>query len=147
MVGIIVAVALVGAYLMMGGEDTASNPTPVQLVNNLVINDQNPDSVAVLVARASLDVPGYVVIHDNDNGNPGKIIGVSKLLTPDEYTNLSVIAPLKPGNVYFGMLHADDGNGLYDVKTDVVHLQDASGKEIMPMFKVLLTDPNGEIKG
>lgn len=147
-IGIIIVLVVAGGYLALRSSDTTGDePAVTQLVNELVINDQNPDSVAVLVAQASLNTPGYVVIHDNNNGQPGKIIGVSKLLIADDYTNISVIAPLKPGSTYFGMLHADDGNGLYDVKADTTHLMGTDGKEVIRMFKVLLADPNGENKG
>lgn len=147
-IGIIIVLVVAGGYLALRSSDTTGDePAVTQLVNELVINDQNPDSVAVLVAQASLNTPGYVVIHDNNNGQPGKVIGVSKLLTPNEYNNVSVIAPLKPGATYFGMIHVDDGNGLYDTKTDITHLHDAADNEIIKMFKVLLADPNGENKG
>jgi hypothetical protein len=146
--GAIVVLAIAG-YAMYQRSQTVNPPQGIAPgdMNSLVIKDQDPDAIAVLVEYASVREPSFIVIHDDANGKAGAIIGTSKLLTPGEHRNVSVIMRMKAGATYYGMMHADDGNGLFDSVVDNRHLLDTAGMEIMTRFKALLVSPGGEQKG
>jgi hypothetical protein len=147
-VGAIILVVLIGGYLILGGNSNKDDQgILVGDDSEIVVNEQNPDSVAVLIQSVSVRTPGYVAILENNGGVPGKIIGISALFAPGTYKNASVIAPLKPGVSYFAVLLADDGNGLFDAKTDTTYIKNASGKDIIKEFKVGNSTVGGEDKG
>lgn len=146
-IGGVVVVALI-AFMIINGMKSNG---PVSIVagdqNALVIADQDPNAVAVLVSSVSTREPAFIVIHDDLNGRPGAIVGVSNLLQPGSYNNTTVIMNLKPGATYYGMLHADDGNGIFAADTDARHLNDNTGMEVMTSFKVRLSSTPGDYKG
>lgn len=88
--------------------------------NAIVVTDQKPGPT-IAVADALLKAPGFVVIHEDNGGAPGAIIGSSALLEASE--NLNVIITLtraaKDGETLHAMLHADvNGNGAFEAATD-----------------------------
>lgn len=148
-IGITAAVVLIGGFLLLRSGSDVPAVTPGIVVgdtNNIVVNDQDADSVSVLVASASLRATGYVIIHEDNGGLPGAIIGIGQLLQPGTYKNISVISnKLRPGVTYIAMLHGDDGNGIFNEANDKP-LNDNAGNAVMVEFKVKLTT-NGESKG
>jgi hypothetical protein len=144
-----IAVLAIAGYAMYQRSQTLQPPQGIAPgdMNSLVIKDQDPDAVAVLVEYASVREPSFIIIHDDANGKPGTIVGMSKVLAPGEHRNVSVIMRLKAGATYYGMLHADDGNGLFDNVVDSRHLLGNDGMDIVTRFKALLVSPGGEQKG
>lgn len=74
----------------------------------------------VAILSAALKQNGYVVIHKEEKGKPGKIIGVSKMLTPGLYSNssLTLTENVMPGEGLVAMLHADNGDGVFSAASD-----------------------------
>jgi hypothetical protein len=88
--------------------------------NALVINDHQPGDT-ITAATILLTKPGYLVVHELENGAPGKIIGSSKLLPSGESQNISVKLTRagKDGESFFGMLHFEgDDNSTFDAAKD-----------------------------
>lgn len=91
--------------------------TGSRTADDLMAADQSGDGRSVLVDDAVLTAGGYLVVHDDDCGQPGRIIGVSALLTPGEHRDLAVrlTTPLTTSSQVFLMLHAEDnGNTTFD---------------------------------
>lgn len=74
----------------------------------------------VVILSAALKENGYMVIHKEEKGKPGKIIGVSKLLAPGLYSNVSIniSEAIASGDGVVAMLHQDDGDGVFSVEKD-----------------------------
>lgn len=147
--GIVVVLVIIGFSMYNRSRPVATPSQEITAVdqNSITVSDQDPDSVAALIDSVSVKESSFVIIHDDANGKPGAIVGVSKLLAPGTYTNLSIIMPMKPGATYYAMMHADDGNGVYDKTADSHHLMDNAGVEARVMFKVKLSSPGSDSKG
>lgn len=145
--GVVVALVIVGAMMYRGSNDqTAQQGIVVGNQNALTINDQDPNSVAVLVSDASLRAAGFVAIFDGSTGQPANLLGASGLLTSGSHKNVSIIMNIKAGATYFAELFSDDGNGNFD-QTNDRPLTDNSGKPVIQMFKVRLSSNPNDIKG
>lgn len=92
--------------------------------------DQSVKGKVVLLSVA-FKQNGYVVIHKEEKGKPGKIIGVSRMLMPGIYANAAITLNenVVPGEVLYAMLHTDNGDGIFSVDTDVP----VKGDEMMVM--------------
>lgn len=102
--------------------------------NSVSVSDQ-PAGTSVSVAAISMDKRGWVVIHQDDHGAPGWVLGARRL-EPGSYTNEAVdlLRPTVPGSVYYAMLHGDDGVDTFDLHKDLP-ITDASGKPVMMRFQ------------
>lgn len=137
-------VAIIVIVLFMRGQSTADRAGGP---NSLIIGEQDPDSVAVLVGAATVQEPSFIVIHKDNAGKPGAAVATGKLLTPGSYGTMSVIMPLTAGETYYGMLHADDGNGIYSADADHRHLKDEAGAEVIVPFSVRMSSSANDSKG
>jgi S-layer glycoprotein len=101
--------------------DMATGPASVSA------EDQTGDGTSVTVASVTLPGDGFVVIHADNGGAPGPVIGHSALLGAGESTDVVVTldTPLDADATVFPMAHIDaNANGEYefappDVTTDV----------------------------
>ncbi len=81
--------------------------------------DQRPDGriVAPLVVLAQ---NGFVVVHAEENGSAGAILGASESLEKGDHYN--VVVPLSrqsvAGEMLQAMIHADNGDGVFDPVAD-----------------------------
>ncbi len=122
----LVAVVAIGAYMWVGQNPaepvaTESTETPVTATgmraeeNMVVVMEQKPGN-SVHVSTVYLAEPGYVVIHADNDGAPGAVIGSSSLLKAGENTGITVTITqtTKDGDKLHAMLHSDtDSNGTF----------------------------------
>jgi hypothetical protein len=101
--------------------------------NGLVVSDQLPGS-AVIVSAVIIEQDGWIVIHAEENGAAGKIIG-SVYIAAGERSQVSV--PLSEATVdgqgYYAMLHTDAGGSEFNPAEDVP-VQSQLGGPIMTRF-------------
>ena len=104
--------------------------------NALVVRDQKPDDV-VFVSALNMESGGFVIIHTDEDGRAGNIVGVSKWFAPGNYADeeVGVIRKLSDNTVYHAQLHADDGDGIFDPKSDKT-VVGQGGDELMSTFSV-----------
>jgi hypothetical protein len=90
---------------------------PINAAPSIVYEGGLTDNV-VTVKQAIIDAPGWLVIHANDNGNPGAVLGQVPLLRGVN-TNVTVeVDPAAAGEQVFPMLHYDTGEaGVYEFGT------------------------------
>lgn len=100
----------------MGTSTNTGTNTPGQ--NSLSVATQDTGAKSVIVTTVSLQQPGYIVIHADDNGSPGAVLGQSALLQAGTHTNISVPLSVKNNTTYWAMLHTDNGNGTYATAED-----------------------------
>lgn len=134
-IGILVAVAAVAAALLWRSSYTTgpriaeTEPDPRQqtfqemmLVGTdaIYVDDQAAGSAEVLVGFAVIKDAGFVVVHADDDGVPGEIIGASALLPAGggEHVTVSLDETLVDGEIYYAVLYRDDGDGTFDAAED-----------------------------
>jgi hypothetical protein len=156
---IIVVVLLIalGAYWAFGRGSSTPPPSTTQIIDNsgiasstateegvggvtgtgpgIIVDDQNPGHL-VVVSQVSLTKPGWVVIHDDNNGVPGNILGARLFDKGKNSGIVELLRALQNGKTYLAVIHEDDGNQhVFSVKTDLP-LKDASGTIVMTKFVV-----------
>ena len=110
--------------------EIASGPSAITIENQ-------PSGSAVEVKRLVLGDRSWVVVHEDERGRPGRILGAGRFMA-GVHTDVSVelLRSTEPGGVYYGMIHIDDGDETFDQKLDT-HLPDESGSPIMVRFSAL----------
>ncbi len=97
------------------GDETAAAET-MTMGPALTVTDQESNGANVTVAEATAEDAGWMVIHIDDNGAPGAVLGQASL--PAGTTANIVVAlnePLTETTQLWAMLHADEGEiGVYE---------------------------------
>ena len=120
----------------------AGNQSNLIISNNAIyVAEQMPGySVSIQVVR--IEKPGFVEIHEDANGKPGKILGQSALLSAGESKDLPPISlsrSIKNGETIYAMLHFDNGDGKFEASNDKPVI-DPVGKEPVMMIVVVSQD-------
>lgn len=131
---IIIAIVILGWVVLAGDSneevDTGAQEEQTQNAGNLsglvvgpnAINvDEQPLGSKAVVSMVILEAPGYVVIHELNNGAPGKVLGASTLLQAGESRNVNVnlSSALTADKKYVAMLHTDNGDGSFNASSDL----------------------------
>jgi hypothetical protein len=116
--------------------DTAASSKMMVGSHAVVMTDQKPGK-EVVVSAVVLGNPGFVVIHEDTNGQPGPVIGYSSLLSTGEtkVIKISLNREVKDGERLYAMLHLDNGDGKFDASTDAP-ATDVNGDIIFQNFAV-----------
>lgn len=143
LIGVVIVVFVAGgAFLFRGG---TTEPTPSTDSSGLIIGknaiyvaEQSPgQSISVAVVR--LEEPGFVVIHEDANGAPGKVLGASNLLPTGETKNLGPIGLSRAttdGETMYAMLHIDDGDDAFEATSDKPAKNSISEEPVMTIVTV-----------
>ncbi|OHA20185.1 MAG: hypothetical protein A2836_00515 [Candidatus Taylorbacteria bacterium RIFCSPHIGHO2_01_FULL_45_63] len=101
--------------------------------NAIVVSDQAP-GVKVQVSDVTLEKAGWVVIHEDDAGKPGKILGAQLFdAGANQIGVVELLRGTEDGGIYYAMIHSDNDNRSFDPKTDMSIL-DVSGNPVMVKF-------------
>lgn len=94
------------------------------------VADQRPSSF-INIAFGTLIKPGFVVIHENDDGKFGKIIGNSRILPAGNFENLSIglVRLAIHGDSLFAVIYEDSGDNIFSPELDLPSKDDK--KDIM----------------
>lgn len=94
--------------------DTATSAGMLAEDNAIVIGAQKPGNV-VSASLVHLKTPGYVVVHEDNSGEFGVVLGASGLLSSGESTHVRIdlLRSVRDGETLYAILHADDGNGRF----------------------------------
>jgi len=92
------------------------NDAPVTPAFIAYVLDANPQLVedSFTVAAATIDIPGFIVVHANDEGAPGPVLGFAPI---EAGLNLDVVVELEGDitDTLFPMMHFDNGEvGVYE---------------------------------
>ncbi|MBI2056098.1 MAG: hypothetical protein HYT37_01855 [Candidatus Sungbacteria bacterium] len=98
----------------------------------IAMNEQAA-GMSVAVANVSLPVSGWVAIHEDAGGKPGKILGARRFEKGTHAGVVELLRKTEDGKAYYAMLHADDGDRLFDAKKDMP-MKDVSGAAVMAKF-------------
>ena len=117
-------------------EDTNTVSGMLAEENAVVVMEQKPGNT-VLGSMVYLAAPGFLVIHEDTNGQPGAILGASTLLQAGESSNITVSLSraTQDGERLHAMLHADtDGNGTFSASD--VPVQSRLGGPLEGWFEI-----------
>ncbi len=81
------------------------------------VKNQALSGNTITVSEVSLSEPGFVAIHMDNNGKPGRVIGKSGVLTAGIINDLNITLEetVSGGVVLYAMLHKDaNNNGIFD---------------------------------
>ncbi len=108
--------------------------------NSIVAADMRPSDVLSLDS-VTLAHGGFVAIHEDANGTPGKIIGVSAYLPAGTRTAVPVklSRTTKDGELLYALLHLDDGDQKFDAELDRPVL--VGGVPVLMRFHVDKNEP------
>lgn len=102
--------------------------------NSVYVEDQQSGQSNVVVGFAVLTEPGFVVIHEDDHGIPGKVIGSSNLINGRvEQLSMPISDPLVFDHVYYVILHKDNTNGIF-LETEDGFMGDKDQTVVMMSF-------------
>jgi len=138
--GVIIAI-IAGAVLFQKSTkqpDTAGDSTGLVVGGNAIYVAEQLPSQIVSVALALLANPGFVVVHEDRAGAPGRILGQSAMLGAGETKNLSIALSRSTtdGETLYAMLHFDDGDGVFDAAKDKPVLDSVSGEPVMTIITI-----------
>jgi len=122
---------MVAALLLLVAPAFAQDVTPT-----VEVSDQAIENGTVTVDRVVSDGPGWIVIHADNNGAPGIVIGHSAVVDGE---NLDVVVEIDTAaatETLYAMLHADLGTeGTYEFPGADVPVQ-VDGQVVTPAFTV-----------
>lgn len=134
---LVIIVCFVGLYFSAPGplpDEPAPEPVIDEPVGDLSITAQTAGSQSVTLNDIQVTKPGFIAIHKNTNGHPGPIIGQSEyLVINQDAIQINLAEPLAGGEVFFAVMHQDDGNAVFDPATDLP-LTDSQGVVILKTF-------------
>lgn len=111
---------------------------PLALVGDNAINIANQQAGnEIQVDFAIIEDGGYVVIHEDNVGKPGTIVGNSDYLAPgrSDGVSISLKKASQDGETLYAMLHNDDGNERFQAASDLP-IRDEQGNVIVMPFKI-----------
>lgn len=102
----------------------------------LVVLDQRPGD-RVFVNAVNLSKNGFLIIKKDASGSPGAIVGVSEFLIAGDYSKIDVgtTESMADGLKYYASLYADNGDGIFDPKSDT-EVRSAGGDYVEMDFMV-----------
>lgn len=131
-----------GAAGTAGNGATAASSTAAATAttsaNFISVLDQ-PAGVQVQVADVKLDRLGWVVIHDDDNGVPGRILGAQLFDAGETSGTVDLLRGTLAGSDYFAVLQADNGDRAFEPKLDEP-IMGSDGNPVMTKFAALATN-------
>lgn len=114
-------------------EINSSNTREIEL-SQITVNNQDPGN-SIMIENIQLSERGYVVIHEDDNGSPGNVIGHSGLLSGNISNVIIPLERLASNEMLHAMLHVDDGDYQYEFPGDDSPLKQ-NGEIVVESFEV-----------
>ena len=150
---ILVVLGLGAAFLFLRETPEPGRPngdsTGLIIAKNAIYVAEQMPSKNVLVAVVQFEKPGFVVIHEDINDRPGKILGASTLLSKGETKDVLVALSRMTvdGEALYAMIHLDDGDKVFEAGEDYPAKDSISDESVMTIFTVSkdATEP-GEVK-
>jgi plastocyanin len=111
-------------------------PTGVEV--SIFVSDQNIEFATILIDEVVMPVDGWLVIHSDENGQPGEVVGV-EALEPGIYRDVGVgIDTVRATDTLHAMLHFDAGQvGEFEYLGPDEPLT-TNGEPVMATFRVEL---------
>ena len=113
-------------------EPEVEPPTP-----SVTVEEQELVDGTVTVPAATAAQPGWMVIHADDNGAPGPVIGFAPVESGENEEVVVEVDEAAATETLYAMLHVDAGTaGEYEFPGDDVPVTDAEGNVVVEPFRV-----------
>jgi len=127
-------IGLLGGILIAGGsspEERSSIPSVKDTEGgSTLVTEHEPGTtnISVLAQEAgttvrietvSFDSPGWVAIHEDDSGKPGRILGAQLFDAGKNNGTVTLLRATVPGKTYYAALLSDNGDRTFDKTTDL----------------------------
>ena len=100
--------------------------------NAIYLTDQVSGQSKINIGYAVFAKPGFITVREDDQGMPGKIVGISTILNGRvESPSVELTTSLQADRVYYAELVSDDGNGTFEESKD--HLVNDKDKSVVLM--------------
>ncbi len=96
------------------GKDVATLP----LEDVLSVYDQQP-GMSVVVS-ATLSQVSWIVIHESRDGGLGNALGAGKFQPGKSTGDVPLLRATAPSSIYHAVIYRDDGDGVFDLKRDLL---------------------------
>ena len=108
---------------------TAASTTP-----NFISVKNQAAGLKVVLEKAAFETAGWVVIHEEDNSAPGRILG-AQLFDAGTWADgtVDLLRGTLAGQSYYAVLHSENGDRAFDPKTDTPILG-ADGTPVLSKF-------------
>ena len=128
-------------------QDTTTTTIPLKTVA-LIVDDQLVTDSMVTISQIRSTVEGWIVMHRNDQGNPGEVIGFTRLNRGLSYNVQIFIDVDFATDLLFAIPHADKGIiGRFEYPGEDMPLE-SNGKVIAESFQITIeNDENDQIIG
>ncbi len=115
---------------------TTPPPVTVAASDNKITVETQTAGKEVKIGSLSLTDKFWVVVHEDDHGKPLRILG-AKSFAAGTHTDVAMklLRETVTGQVYYAMLHSDDGDGKFDSQKDMP-VTESGGAPIMVRFEV-----------
>ncbi|HEY4511244.1 MAG TPA: hypothetical protein VJH55_00150 [Candidatus Paceibacterota bacterium] len=113
---------------------TETETTLDSVRNNLTVKDQFPGDI-VFVSDLALNRPAFVVIHKENAGAPGAIIGTALFDTASTTGQVKLTEKTVNGKTYYAVLYGDNGNKTFTAGDDLPLTDTDGATVIMKTFK------------
>jgi len=121
---------------LIRSEDAIKKPVSLiaQGENTLVTSDQSAGD-SVLVSLILINADGWVAIHEGGDGDLSPLILGARRFAAGKYfgERIELLRNTEEGQYYFAVLHADNGDGVFDYETETP-LRDGYGDIIKSAF-------------
>ncbi|HEC23774.1 MAG TPA: hypothetical protein ENI95_12750 [Chloroflexi bacterium] len=133
------------------GEESGEEEMSGEVTNAVEVEDQAlGEGHTVTIARVVSDTPGWLVIHADNEGAPGPILGFAPVEAGENTDVVVEIDASRATETLYAMLHVDAGTaGEFEFPDgEDVPARDAEGNVVTPPFKLLgAMDESGEEMG
>lgn len=104
--------------------------------NAIYVSDQKPGS-SVIIGLVFMGKAGYVIIYNNNDGQPGEIIGGTRLLPEGETkgATANLIKPSVHGEELIAIIHEETSDGIFSPNLDTP-FRDDRGDIVFMRFKI-----------
>jgi hypothetical protein len=100
---------------------------------SLSIPSPQTAGLEIAVSNVSVNVPTWVVIYENYNGQPGNVLGAGLFVPGRTSGAVDLLRGTLPGQTYFAGESRDDGDHMYSMANDPA-VRDSNGNPVMLEF-------------
>lgn len=109
--------------------------------NNANVSALNQTFGSSVTAQASTDKTSWVVVYEDSEGAPGKILG-AKLIDAGRWeVEVKLLRPTEAEKTYYVKLQEDNGDRQFDYTKDLVFVNPLNGKEVSGAFQTTTGTP------
>lgn len=92
----------------------------------------------VTIESVTVPPPGvWVAVREMQGDDLGNVLGASRVSGPQSNISISLLRATEPGFSYAVQLYRDDGNGEFDLATDSVYVDFATGAPAVARFATI----------